>query len=202
MEIIDCVQNSDEWFAAKLGMITASKFSDVLAKGQGKVRRAYMLKVAAERLTGERQESYTNGAMEWGTEHEPEAREYYEHLNNCLVRQVGFIKLNEFVGCSPDGLIDEDGLIEIKCPYTTTHLETVLSNAVPTGYIAQIQGQLWVSGRQWTDFISFDSRVKGRPMFCKRVFRDEKYIENLQTEIDKFAGELQELVKQFTNTEF
>ncbi|MFA5382095.1 MAG: lambda exonuclease family protein [Candidatus Micrarchaeia archaeon] len=202
MEIINCQQGTPEWDKARLGIITASCFGDVLAKGQGKTRRAYMLRVAAERLTGEKQETYSNGAMEWGKENEPKAREYYQELNGCFVQEVGFVKLNDFIGCSPDGLVEEDGIIEIKCPYTTTHLETVLSNEVPTCYIPQIQGQLWITGRQWCDFISFDPRVSGRPLWCKRVFRDKDYIANLQSETNIFADQLNELVKQFEKTEF
>jgi len=202
MEIIQCQQGTEEWNKARLGMITASCFGDVLAKGQGKTRRSYMLRVAAERLTGEKQETYCNGAMEWGTEHEPEARAYYEQINNTLIQQVGFVKFNDFIGCSPDGLVDEDGLLEIKCPHTTTHLETVLSNEIPTGYVSQIQGQLWITGRQWCDFVSFDPRVQGGPFWCKRVFRNEEYINNLQTEINLFADQLNDLVKQFEKSEF
>jgi hypothetical protein len=169
-----------------------------MAKGQGKTRRAYMLQLAAERLTGEKQETYTNGDMERGKELEQEAREYYEELNSCIVQQIGFAKLNDDTGASPDGLIDNDGTIEIKCPKTTTHLDTILSDSIDTRYIPQIQGQLWVLDRKWCDFISYDPRVKDMPIFIKRVYRDETYISNLKSEVEIFAEQLKDMVEQFT----
>jgi len=196
--IIDCIQGSDEWLSARLGKITASCFSDVLCKGSG--RYTYMLKLAAERLTGQTQKSYTNGAMQMGTETEPEARAYYEALNNVTVKQVGFIELDEDTGGSPDGLVNEDGIIEIKCPNSTTHIATILSNKMPTEHNSQAQGLLWISGRQWCDFISFDPRMKDRKFWSIRIYRDEKHIMILQEAVKQFVKELHELINKINPT--
>jgi len=202
MIIHNCQQGSDEWLALRLGKITASKFNAVLAKGQGKTRRAHMVQLAAEILTGEQQEGYSNGAMEWGTEQEPFAREYYESLNDCVVGQVGFVELSEWVGVSPDGLVGEDGLIEIKCPNSTTHITTILSDKFPSTYKPQIQGQLWVTGGKWCDFVSYDPRIKNRPFFSVRVERDEAYIKELEIQVTIFTTELKEMIEKLTASKF
>lgn len=198
----DIIQGSDEWYKIRLGKVTASNFSKVLAKGQGKTRKAYMLKLAAERLTGESQESYSNGSMDWGTEHEDEARRHYEAINGVTVDQVGFVELNEDVGASPDGLIGEDGGLEQKCPLTTTHLEYIMANKAPSVYVPQIQGTMWVTGRKWWDFASYDPRMKSNKMFKIRVHRDQEYIDNLQYEVDKFVKELKILVDSIGSSPF
>jgi len=149
MEIITGIdQGTDEWLALRYGWITASKFKDVKAGGAGKTRKSYMYQLAAEAITGERIETYTNEYMEWGTLTEPQARAMYELESGNIVEEVSFIKLDDVnkIGCSPDGLIGDDGMIEIKCPKTTTQIETYLSGKMPTGHNAQVQGQLWVSG--------------------------------------------------------
>lgn len=198
----DIIQGTDDWFAIKLGKASASHFSDILAKGKGIVRRKYMLQLAAERMSGLRDEGYSNKYLERGLELEGEARDYYASLNNCEVQQVGFIELNNDVGCSPDGLVGENGLIEIKCPKRTTHIETILSNKMPSCYIPQVQGQLWVSGRTWCDFISFAPDISERPFFYKRVFRDREYIDNLKLEVDKFILELKNIIAKLTEKSF
>ena len=198
MEIITGIdQGSDEWLALRYGWITASKFKDVKAGGAGKTRKSYMYQLAAEAITGERIETYSNEYMEWGTATEPQARAMYELDSGNTVEEVSFIKLNEVdkIGCSPDGLIGDDGMIEIKCPKTTTQIETYLSGKMPSGHRAQVQGQLWVSGRQWTDFVSFDPRIDGESSyFCVRIERDEEYIKELEEACFKFAKELKEMV--------
>ena len=200
MEIIkDIEQGSPEWFALRYGWITASKFKDVKAGGAGKTRKSYMYQLAAEAITGERIETYSNEYMEWGTATEPQARAMYELDSGNTVEEVSFIKLNEVdkIGCSPDGLIGDDGMIEIKCPKTTTQIETYLSGKMPSGHRAQVQGQLWVSGRQWTDFVSFDPRIDGASSyFCVRVERDEEYIKELSRACHDFAIELQAMVEK------
>lgn len=195
MKIIDCIQGSDEWFAARLGMVTASNFSKVLAKGQGKTRKAYMLKLAAERLTGLPQESYSNSNMDWGTETEPLARAHYEAITGVTTEQVGFIIRNEDIGCSPDDLVGTDGMAQYKCPLTTTHIEYLMSGKFPTTYEAQVQGELWVAEREWSDFCSYDPRMRSNKMFKIRVYRDEEYIDTLNYEVDKFVKELKILVE-------
>lgn len=200
MQIIDCEQGTDEWFAARLGVVTASKFKDVMAKGAGKTRRSYMIKLIAERLSGQAEQGYTNAAMEWGTLTEPEARQAYTFVSENDVQEVGFCKLSEFVGASPDSLVNDDGLLEIKCPLTSTQIETVLSGEVPASHKAQIQGQLYVTGREWCDFVSFDPRIQGdASMFIKRVYRDGNYLKNMAEEIELFVDEMLEMTARLTN---
>ena len=189
-------QGTEEWYTARCGHVSASMFSAVMAKGQGKTRHSYMMKLLAERLSGIAQETYSNKAMEAGVETEPLAREYYESTNDLIVEQVGFIEVNEDLGCSPDGLIDIDGTLEIKCPLPSTHLQYILDDKFPTTYRAQVQGQLWVSEREWCDFVSFAPTIKARPMFTKRVHRDERYIDTLEVEVERFIVELKELEKK------
>jgi putative phage-type endonuclease len=193
----DIEQGSDEWLDMRMGVITASRFSDVLAGGAGKTRLAYMYQLAAETLTRERQDFFTSPAMEWGTKTEPAAREMYEMVSGNLVEQVSFIKFSgKNIGCSPDGLINDDGLIEIKCPKTSTQIETVLSGKMPKIHTAQVQGQLWVSGREWCDFVSFDPRIENEnSFFCQRIYRDEKYIADLDSACLKFCDELEAILK-------
>lgn len=189
-------QGSDEWLKLRCGIVTASCMSKVLSKGEGKTRKAYMMQIAAEMMTGEPQETYTNKSMEWGTEVEPQARSYYELETGLDVEEVTII-LNDHAGYSPDCLVNNDGLVEIKCPNTTTHLEYLLANKVPAKYKAQIQTGLWVSEREWCDFISFDPRIKGpKKYFCKRQHRDDDYIRNIETETKRFNDELGELVEK------
>jgi putative phage-type endonuclease len=198
MEIITGIeQGSDEWLALRYGWITASRFKDAKAGGQGKTRKSYMYQLAGEAVTDLRGESFTNEYMEWGTETEPQARAMYELNTGNLVEEVTFIKLDEQskIGCSPDGIIGDDGMIEIKCPKTSTQIETFLSGKIPTGHLPQVQGQLWVSGRQWCDFVSFDPRINGEASYlCVRVERDDEYIKTLSEACYKFSGELKEMI--------
>lgn len=194
-------QNSDEWFAVRLGKVTASNFSTVIGK-PGVTRTKYMLKLMAEAGTGEREASYKNSAMEWGTETEPLARDYYEQVNDCEVRQVGFVELNSDVGVSPDGLVGEDGLLEIKCPYSSTHVGYIIADKLPATYKAQVQGQLWVTGRKWCDFVSYDPRYKPRPYWFIRVKRDEEYIAELEVKVGKFVDEMKTKINKINETSF
>lgn len=192
MKIVDCIQGSEEWWEAKLGFVSASNFSKVLNKKTG--RKLYMRKVAAERLTGLREESYKNDIMEVGSETEAEARRYYETVNDCKVEQVGFVMRDEWVGGSPDGLISKDGLLEIKCVLSSTHIEIIISGKMPALHIPQVQGLLWVTDRKWCDFVSFDPRVLSQPMFCVRVERDTEYFKTLAGEVGVFVNELKAMI--------
>lgn len=192
MKIIDCVQGSEEWFEARIGFVTASNFHKVLNKRTG--RGLYMRKLAAERLTGLMEESYKNEVMEYGTETEIAARNYYQLSNDCTVEQVGFVTRDEWVGGSPDGLIGKDGLIEIKCPLSSTHIEIILSDKMPTLHIPQVQGLLWITDRKWCDFVSFDPKVISKPLFCVRVERDKEYFKKLAGEVGVFVKELKEII--------
>lgn len=198
----DLVQGSAEWFAARLGRVTASRVADVVAKtktGWGASRANYMAQIIAERLTGEAAESYSNAAMQWGTEKEPDARAAYEFRTDAEVVAVGFVPHPTIVmsGASPDGLVDEDGLVEIKCPNTATHIDALLGQKIAEKYVLQMQFQMACSGRQWCDFVSFDPRLpESMRMFVKRVERDDKAIGDLEREIAFFLEEVDLKVAQ------
>jgi putative phage-type endonuclease len=189
-------QGTPEWFAARLGNVTASRVADVIAKtksGYSASRENYMAQLICERMTGAVAESYTNAAMQWGTETEPLARAAYESLADVLVDEVGYIAhpTIERAGASPDGLIGVFGILEIKCPNTATHIDTLISEQVPTKYITQMQWQMSCTGRTWADFVSFDPRLpSGLQMFVKRVEFDAEYVAMLKEEVIKFLTEL------------
>ena len=195
------IQGSSEWFAARCGRATASRFSDILAKGksgEATTRRNYRIQLVTERLTGEPAESFKNAAMAHGTETEPFARMAYEAHSGNLVEEVGFVQHSTLMaGCSPDGLIDLNAGCEIKSPFQSAiHIET-LESGMPSGHKAQVQGSLWVTGREWWDFISFDPRLPDHlKLYVQRIERDEEYIKNLEAEVIKFLGEVDELYER------
>lgn len=197
-------QGTDEWRELRLGHVTASCVADIMAKGksgESESRRKYKLRIVAERLTRQGQESFMNAAMEWGVEQEPFARMAYEVKNNVLVDKTGFWHHPDiaFLGVSPDGLVGDDGLVEIKCPNTTTHLDYVYDDKVPAKYFKQIQCQLWVTGRQWCDFISFDPRLPNKnQLFIKRCERDEEFIAEMEKEVREFLSEVDFMVNKLT----
>lgn len=194
-------QRTEEWFAAKLGKVSASRVADVLAKiksGESASRKNYKMELVVQRLTGKPQESFTNAAMEWGTEQEPFARMAYEAHTGTFVKEEGFVDhpTIEGFGCSPDGIVG-DGLIEIKCPNTATHIETVLENKAPSKYIPQMQCQMAVTGAKWCDFVSFDPRVPDDlQLFVVRVERDQEYIDSMEVEVKQFLSEVLDLFNQ------
>ncbi len=197
LEIIDCGQNSPEWYAARLGIPTASRFKDVIAKGQGLTRRKYLYTLAGERLTGEPAESYSNEAMERGHALEAEARERYAFQRDAEPQLVGFMrrKVGEhWIGASPDALLGEDGLLEIKTKAPHLQLECLDGGRLPPDHVAQVQGQLWVSGRQYCDFVSYWPKL---PLFCIRVPRDDAYIAALAVEVEAFNAELSAIVRKY-----
>lgn len=190
------IQGSEEWLAERAGHATASRFSDVLAKiktGEAAVRRNYRLQLVTERLTGIPAESYQNAAMAWGTEQEPFARAFYEAETGDMVEQVGFIKHPglAWAGASPDGLIGTDGGIEIKCPFqSSVHVET-LQSGMPSEHKAQVQGVMWVTGRKWIDFISYDPRMPEKlRLYVQRIERDDAYIAELEKSVSAFLSEV------------
>lgn len=187
----DFEQGSENWFNARLGIVTASHFKDVLNQKTG--RMTYMMSKVAERQQGKRQEGYQNKAMENGIENEQFAREYYQDLNDVGVAQVGFVKMGE-LGSSPDGLVGLDGIIEIKCSEGPTHYRIVLKDKMPGVYIPQVQGNLWITGRKWCDFISYDPWGKYKPFWCTRIMRDDIYINGqLKPACEKFLQELNDM---------
>lgn len=193
-------QGSEAWFAARCGCVTASRVADVIARtksGYGASRANYMAQLVAERLTGTVAESYTSAAMQWGIDHEAEARSTYEFFTNASVEDASFVLHPTIAetGASPDGFVGEDGLVEIKAPQTATHIDTLLGGTVPAKYVTQIQWQLSCTGRQWADFVSFDPRMPATmSMFIKRVHRDDDLIRDLEAEVATFLNELRSTV--------
>ena len=188
-------QRTDDWFAARLGKVTASRVADVIAKtktGYGAGRANYMADLVVERLTGQKASSFSNAAMEWGTEQEPNAKAAYAAKTGILVEDVGFIDHPTVAmsGASPDGFAEE-GLIEVKCPNTATHLEYVLAELPPLKYFTQMQWQMACTGRPWCDFVSYDPRLPERlQLLVVRVPRDDDYIKMLEQEVTIFLQEL------------
>lgn len=190
-------QRTTEWFAQRLGKVTASKVADVIARtksGYSASRENYLAQLVVERFTGQPTESYTNAAMQWGTDQEPFARAAYENATGVLVEECGLVLHPEISdsGASPDGLVGDDGLIEIKCPSTATMIETLLDDKIPGKYITQMQWQMACTGRAWCDFVCFDPRMpEGLQLYIKRVDRDDAYIADLASEIRKFLAEVE-----------
>ena len=189
-------QRSEEWHQMRLGKATASRICDIVARtktGWGASRANYAAQLVAERLTGEPTEGFSNAAMQWGTNTEPEARQAYSFRQDVDVLEVGFIDHPSVAmsGASPDGLIGEDGLLELKCPQTATHIATLLGQSVPAKYIHQIQWQLACTGRQWCDFASYDPRLpEAMRLFVKRVDRDDEMIAQLEKDVTEFLDEV------------
>lgn len=192
------VQGSEEWKCLRLGVATASCFSHILAKGAGKVREAYKHRIVSERLTGKPLESYVNPHMVRGTEQEAYARMEYEAETGNIVYEVGFLLHPELrAGASPDGLIDDDGGLEIKSVIPTVQVETIERGGYPVKHKPQIQGGMWVTGRAWWDFCSYSPDMPERlRLYIFRVERDEEYIANLEVEVRKFLNEVDELEQQ------
>jgi len=193
------VQGTVEWHLQRLGKVTASRIADVLSKGksgESASRKNYRTELVVQRLTGVPGESFTNAAMEWGTATEPLARIAYEAKMGIFVDEVAFIShpsISNF-GCSPDGYIADNGLLEIKCPNSSTHIEYLTDDKPPTKYIPQMQCQMAVTGRQWCDFVSFDPRLpEDLQLFVVRLERDEEYIKAMEAEVEKFLSEVEEM---------
>lgn len=199
---MEIIQGSAEWHAIRCGKVTASRVADVVAKtktGWGASRTNYMAELIAERLTSEPAERFTNAAMQWGTDQEPNARAAYEFFRDASVVEVGFIEHPVIgqAGASPDGLVGDGGLVEIKCPNTATHLDTLLSQTVPAKYVSQMLWQMACTGRKWCDFVSYDPRLpETMSMFVKRVERDEKRIAELEADVTAFLAEIDAKISQ------
>ena len=193
----DIIQGSEEWHRARLGRVTASRVADVLARtktGYSASRAGYMAELIAERLTQTPAAAFTNAAMQWGTEHEPEARAAYEFMGDCEVVEIGFVQHPTIAmsGASPDGLVGADGLVEIKCPNTATHLDTLLSQAIPGKYQTQMLWQMACTGRAWCDFASYDPRMpEHMRLFVTRLPRDDVRIAEMEREVSAFLTELE-----------
>jgi len=199
-------QRDADWYAARLGKATASRFKDAIAtKKQTEKQKKdnlpgdpmqaqldYLTELVVERLTQQPIQRFQNAAMTWGTEQEPAARAAYERITGRIVEETGFVAHDTLMaGCSPDGLVDWDGLIEIKCPWNTAnHIETLL-NGMPADHIPQVQGQMWVTGREWCDFVSYDPRMpEALQLHVQRIQRDPSFIADLERRVSSFLSEV------------
>ena len=196
------IQGSEEWHKARLGKVTASRVADVMAKtksGPAAARKNYMAELLCQRLTGQPQDSFTNAAMQRGTELEPIARSWYEVERGGEVAEVGLIDHPEIAAfaASPDGLVGDDGMVEIKCPNTATHIATLESERIDGKYQWQMLAQMACTGRQWCDFVSYDDRLPA-PLdgFVIRFERDENRIDEMLSGICEFLAELDEMEKR------
>ena len=193
-KIIDCVQGSDEWLMARMGMATASEFGTVMASGRdggdSKTRKTYLYKLAGEIITGLPMDNYSNAYMDKGKEDEPEARNLYALIHDVEVEQIGFA-VNGLAGASPDGVIGKNGMTEIKRKLAHIQVEVLLKDQLPPEHRPQTQGGLWVLEREWIDFVSYSPKM---PLFVKRCYRDEPYIQQIEQAVRKFNDELQEIV--------
>ena len=187
-------QGTDEWFAARLGKVTASRAADVMTKKGSAARANLLAQLVLERLTNTKGESFSSAAMQWGVDQEPFARAAYEAHSGVWVDTVGFVQhpTIERAGASPDGLVGQDGLVEIKCPNTATMIDTLSTGKVPSNYTTQMQMQMACTGRAWCDYAVFDSRMPVKAqLFVKRVQRDQKFIDDLNKEIIEFLAEVE-----------
>jgi putative phage-type endonuclease len=194
-------QRTEEWFKTRAGKVTASRVADVVAKtktGYSASRANYIAQLVAERLTGQPAESFSNAAMQWGTETEPLARAAYEAKTGDLVTEVGFVHHPriEWAGASPDGFVGGN-LIEIKCPNTATHIDYLLAGKVPEKYKPQMSWQMACTGSEWCDFVSFDSRLPDKhKLLIVRYQREDEYIAELEAEVTKFLDEVNEIINK------
>jgi len=198
----DIIQGSDEWFQLRCGKVTASRIGDLMAKtksGWGASRKNYEAEKIAEILTGQPAASFSSAAMQWGTDHEPEARTLYEFMHDVDVMEIGFIAhpTIEGAGASPDGLVGADGMLEIKCPNTATHIDTLLNKKVPQKYIYQMQFQMACCERKWCDYMSYDPRMPEKlDTFLTRIERDDALIKEIEDSVIEFVDAMNEKIKR------
>lgn len=201
---MEIIQGSAEWLALRSGKVTASRVADIVARtksGYSASRANYMAQLVAERLSGEPAPSFTSAAMQHGTDTEPQARKAYEFYRDVDVTEVAFVPHPSIAdaGASPDGLVGDDGLVEIKCPNTATHIDTLLGQKVPEKYVTQMLWQMACTGRQWCDFVSFDPRMpEAMSLYVERVKRDDARIQELETEVVTFLRELNDKISNLT----
>lgn len=208
MKIIDCEQGSDAWHAARCGKVTGSRVADVVRKTKSGVsasRATYAGELVAERLSGfQSSSSFSTRATEWGKEQEATARQLYSLMTDAKVSTVGFVDHHsiEWSGVSPDGLVDDTGLVSFKCPNSSNHIATLLGAPIDPDYVKQMVWEMACTGREWCDFVSFDPRLPPEMQIeIRRVYRDPVVIAELEIEVRKFLGEVADtvdrLVKQF-----
>jgi len=208
MIIVDVIQGSEEWLRLRLGLVSASRFKDLMTEPKSKAdkengvlssaAKSYMMELIAEIITGKQNEIFGK-ALEWGSNNEKGAQIEYAFEKGVAVNEVGIcITRDRQVGASPDGFVGDTGGIEIKCPYNSAnHIATVASGEMPKEHIAQVQGNLLVNGREWFDFVSYDPRIDGKGrIFITRIERDEEYIEKLQAKLTAFITEMKRILKE------
>lgn len=196
----DIIQRTEEWHAVRCGKVTASRIADVVAKtktGWGASRANYKAALVSERLTGITESSFVNKEMQWGIDYEQEARENYQFITSYDVQDVGFVlhpNIGES-GASPDGLIGKNGMVEIKCPNTATHIETLQGEGLKQKYLYQMMWQMACCQRQWCDFVSYDPRMPPHlQIFIKRIKRSDSIIAMLEKEVKAFLQELEDVI--------
>ena len=192
-------QRTEEWFAARCGKVTASRMKDIIAKSDTAAYRNYQAEIISERLSGRSAESYSSREMQRGTELEPKARAVYLLETGSDVSETGLIPHPHIAnsGASPDGLVDSDGLLEIKCPNTATHIDFLLHRQPKREYILQMQWQMACTGRLWCDFVSYDDRLPEPHAYaCIRIMRDPETIERLEQAAADFLAEAEAIIKQ------
>jgi putative phage-type endonuclease len=199
-------QRTDEWFAARVGCVTASRMGDLMAtnkSGPAASRANYMAEVLLERLTGEPAERFQSPAMAWGTDQEPHARRAYEFLQDVDVVETGFVLHPDLprLGASPDGLVGDDGLVEFKCPTTATHVATLLGAPIDRRYLLQMQTQMLCTGRAWCDFVSFDPRLPAElQTWVRRIERDDRLCADIEAAVELFLAELEAMLMRLAST--
>ena len=195
-------QGTPEWHQMRLGKVSASRMSDLLAKtksGYGASRAKYMAQLLCERMTGQPTEFFTTAAMQRGTEIEPVARAAYEAQNLTSVEQVAWVEhpTIPMAGCSPDGFVGEHGLIEIKCKEIHNHLDSILNDRIDPDHHAQMMWQMACTGRQWCDYVCFDDRApEGLQLFIKRLKRDDNEIKRMEDEVRTFLKDLDSMIQK------
>lgn len=200
LQVFNCDQGTPEWHQCRAGIPTASEFATILTKGRGgepsKTRLTYMRRLAGERITGQVLQTWGgNEHTERGHALEAEARDMASFIRGYTPQPVGFLRRGD-AGCSPDSLVGDDGLVEVKTKLPHLHIELLESGEVPTEHTPQLQGQLWISGRSWVDFVSYWPDL---PIFIKRVVRDEAYIATLAAAVSSFNDELNDMVERIRN---
>lgn len=198
---MQAAQRSPEWFSERLGRATASHFHDIMLGPAKAGYKNYRAQLVVERITGQPLPQITTAAMQWGIDTEPLARLRYTLATGNHVEECGFFKHTKLMaGASPDGLVGKDGTVEIKCPNTATHIQTLRFQAVPARYVWQVIGQQWITGKQWTDYVSFDPRLPDNAaLVIIRVPRDQRTIDILATRVQQFLTEVDEEVKFVKN---
>ena len=207
MSFLDIEQGSEAWINARIGRVTASRIADMMAKtktGWGAGRKNYMAELIAERLTGQPAQGFSNAAMQWGIDTEPQARAAYEFFRDATVLEIGMVEhpVIPMTSASPDGLIGDDGMIEIKAPNTATHIDTLLAKSIPGKYVKQMQWQMACADRAWCDFASFDPRMPEHlRLFVQRVPRNDDGIAEIESAVVEFLAELDKTIEALNSQE-